>query len=333
MKKNYLTLLLLISSTIYVFAQTPPTTPTSKVRPAMADSTKKDTSWKVGGFINIQFGQVSLSNWAAGGQNSLSLSSLGHLHANYKSGKWLWANSLDVGYGLQSLDGGKAQKTDDHWELSSNVGYQLSKAFYLSILFDGKSQFAPGYNYTVTPYPFISGPFSPAYFLLGTGITYNPNKDLILYLSPATAKMLIVDNQTIANLGTYGNTPAVTKTDSDGTVEVVTPGKNTLFEFGAYFSGKYSHAIVKNVNIATELDLFSNYLNNPQDLVVNWNVLFNFKVNKFLSASIATQLIYDNSVRLPTYNTTTGLASLSNGPRTQFKEVFSLGFNYIFGKK
>lgn len=328
MKKIYL-LITLVLFAFYSHAQTPAPAPAK----AATDTTKKDTAWKVGGFINIQFGQVALSNWAAGGENSISLTTLAHIHANYKSGNWLWANSLDVGYGLQSLDGGTAQKTDDHWELSSNAGYKLSKAFYISLLFDGKSQFAPGYNYTVTPYPVISGPLSPAYFLLGTGITYNPNKDLILYLSPATAKLLVVNDQTIANLGTYGNTPAVTKTDSDGTVQVITPGDKTQFEFGAYFSGKYSHAIVKNVNIATELDLFSNYLQDPQDLVVNWNVLFNFKVNKFLSASIATQLIYDNSVRLPTYNTVTGLASLSSGPRTQFKEVFSLGFNYIFGKK
>lgn len=323
MKKNYLFLLLLFTSVIYSFAQTPAAKPTA------IDTIKHDTAWKAGGLISVTFGQVSLSNWAAGGQNSLSLESLAFLHANYKKGDWLWDNELDMAYGFQELDGTKAQKTDDRVELSSNAGYKLAKSWYLSLLFDFKSQFAPGYNYTVNPNPFISGPFSPAYFLLGTGITYNPNKDLTLYLSPATARLLVVTNQTIANAGTYGNTAAVLGAEGNDSI----PGKTTLFEFGAYFTGKYSHTIMKNVTAGTELDLFSNYLNNPQDIVVDWNVLIGFKVNKYLSGNINTQLIYDNSVHLPTYNTTTGIAGVASGPRTQFKEVFGIGFSYLFGKK
>ncbi len=320
MKKIYL-LLLFIGVTAHSFGQTAPSKKDSS-------NVKRDTAWKVGGLISITFGQVSLSNWAAGGENSLSLESLAFLHANYKKGDWLWKNELDMAYGFQELDGGTAQKTDDRVELTSNAGYKLAKSWYLSILFDFKTQFAPGYNYTVNPNPVISGPFSPAYFLLGTGITYTPNKDLTLYLSPATARLLVVTNQTIANAGTYGNTPAVVVDDT-----VVTPGQTTLFEFGAYFAGKYSHTIMKNVTAGTELDLFSNYLNDPQDIVVDWNVLIGFKVNKYLSGNINTQLIYDNSVHLPTYNTVTGLAGVASGPRTQFKEVFGIGFSYLFGKK
>jgi hypothetical protein len=330
MKKTHFTLLLLLATALYSFAQTTPAQPPPIVK---GDTTiHKDTAWKIGGLINISFGQVSLSNWAAGGENSLSLESLAFLHANYKKGDWLWKNELDLAYGFQELDASTAQKTDDRVELASNAGYKLAKSWYLSILFDFKTQFAPGYNYTVSPNPLISGPFSPAYFLLGTGITYNPNKDLTLYLSPATARLLVVTDQTIANAGTYGNTAAVLGADGNDSI----PGKTTLFEFGAYFAGKYSHTIMKNVTAGTELDLFSNYLNDPQDIVVNWNVLIGFKVNKYLSGSINTQLIYDNSVHLPTYITTpTGgiIAGVPSGPRTQFKEVFGIGFNYLFGKK
>jgi len=42
-----------------------------------------DTSWKKGGFISLSFTQVSLSNWAAGGEEAYSGIALLNLFANY----------------------------------------------------------------------------------------------------------------------------------------------------------------------------------------------------------------------------------------------------------
>jgi len=35
---------------------------------------------------------------------------------------------------------------------------------------------------------------------------------------------------------------------------------------------------------SSKVDLFTNYFKNPQNVVVNWETLLAFKVNKFLSA-------------------------------------------------
>src|SRR5580658_9587790 len=55
---------------------------------------KKDTCWDFGGIINVAFSQISLTNWAAGGQNSVGLVSMVSLHANYKGTKISWLNSI-----------------------------------------------------------------------------------------------------------------------------------------------------------------------------------------------------------------------------------------------
>jgi hypothetical protein len=79
------------------------------------------------------------------------------------------------------------------------------------------------------------------------------------------------------------------------------------------------------------LDLFSNYFKNPENIDVNWDLLLNMKVNKFISASISTALIYDHDIPVGIYHTVKGVKIQTGaGPRTQFKEVFALGFSYKF---
>ncbi|MDG5726850.1 hypothetical protein, partial [Acinetobacter baumannii] len=70
-------------------------------------------------------------------------------------------------------------------------------------------------------------------------------------------------------------------------------------ELGAYLMGRYRQTVAKNVTLSTRLELFSNYLHNPENVDVNWETLLDFKVNKFLSASLATTLIYDDDILVP----------------------------------
>jgi hypothetical protein len=69
-------------------------------------------------------------------------------------------------------------------------------------------------------------------------------------------------------------------------------------EFGAYLKVQYQTKVMENITFQTVLELFSNYLNNPQNVDVNWTTLTTFKVNKFISATLATQLIYDDDIKV-----------------------------------
>ena len=107
----------------------------------------------------------------------------------------------------------------------------------------------------------------------------------------------------------------------DGLGNVITEGKKLRGEFGAYVKVKYDQTLAKNIDLKSKLELFSNYLNNPQNIDVNAEALFNFKVNSWFSASLQWALIYDDDIDIRD-------AKGNIGPRTQFKSVIGLGISY-----
>ena len=290
------------------------------------DSVKKDTAWDVGGIVNVAFSQVSLTNWAAGGQNSIGLVALVSVHANYKKGKINWLNSVDMGYGFQKQGELPFQKSIDKIEATTNFGYTSFDHTLAGLLVNFKSQFAAGYL-TTNDSVLLSNFMAPGYLTIAAGLTYNPNKNLTVFISPATLKYTFVENHMLADAGDYGVTPAVYA--ANGTE--IQPGKEILVQAGAYFKGNYSATVCKGVTLSTNLELFSDYLKNPQDIVVDWTNLIQLKVNKWISVTINTELIYDQNILVPIYNDDNNVQVIvGKGPRTQFKEVSGLGIAYNF---
>lgn len=274
---------------------------------------QQDTVWRRGGLFSLNFSQVSLTNWAAGGQNSIAGNAIINYFANYKKGKNVWDNNLDLGYGL-IMQGKKGDilKSDDKIDLSSKYGREAAKHWYYSLLLNFRSQFAAGYNYPNDSIA-ISKFFAPAYVLLALGMDYKPNDNFSLFLSPATARFIFVNDKFLSDAGAFG----------------VDSGKTLRTEVGAYLKATYKKDLNANVNLQTSIDLFSNYLDKPQNIDVNWQVLLSLKVSKYLSASLSTQLIYDDNTTLAFYKSD-GVTIDHVGPGTQFKEVIGIGFAYKF---
>ncbi|MFI5164673.1 MAG: DUF3078 domain-containing protein [Bacteroidia bacterium] len=291
--------------------------------PPVPDSLKV---WKMGGLATLNLSQASLTNWAQGGENSLSITSLLHLFANYKKGNSSWDNTFDATYGFLQSGTAPMRKSDDKIEFTSKYGYKTSKNWNIASLVNFKSQFTHGYNYP-NDSTIISDFLAPAYILVSTGMDYKPNDHFSFFTSPATGKITIVNNQTLANAGAYGVEKAVY--DTAGTM--IAKGKKVRYEFGALISIGYNQEIVKNINVSTKATFFSNYFKNPQNIDVNWDVLISFKVNKFVSASINTTLIYDDDIPIPIYHNINGVRTQTGaGPRVQFKEVLGIGFSHKF---
>jgi hypothetical protein len=291
------------------------------LRSQSADSIE---GWKKGGIISLNLSQTSLTNWAAGGQNALSANGLASLFANYKKGKSVWASSLDIGYGI--LKQGKDAdpiKTDDKVDLLSKYGRQAINKWYYAALLNFKTQMAAGYNYPNDSVK-ISGPFAPAYILGSLGVDYKPSDDFSMYISPFTSKITIVADQDLANSGAFGVTPA----DTDSSGIITSEGENIRFELGGYIRMEYRKELMENITILTKLDLFSNYLNNPQNIDVNWETLLTLKVNKYISATLSTLLIYDDDINIA--GDTNDDGEIEYIPRIQFKEILGIGFTYNF---
>jgi hypothetical protein len=89
---------------------------------------------------------------------------------------------------------------------------------------------------------------------------------------------------------------------------------------------KYDRTLAKNIEMKSKLELFSNYLNNPQNIDVNAELLLIFRVNSLFTASAQWNLIYDDDINIRDVNG-------GFGPRTQFKSVLGIGISYKLNSK
>ncbi|HEY6899281.1 MAG TPA: DUF3078 domain-containing protein [Puia sp.] len=275
------------------------------------DTTRQ--TWKTGGLYNLNFNQAALSNWSAGGDKSaLSLSTLLNTYAFYRDGRRAWDNTLTLAYGITNTTSLGTRKSDDRIDLVSKYGYDVGKKWYLSALFNFRSQFSKGYNYVDQNTKVLtSNAFAPAYFLLSLGMDYKPNDNLSVFLSPATARVLVVANDSLAAVGAFG----------------VDSGKKSRFELGAFTSINYKANLSKTAIYTGRLDLFSNYLRNPQNITLYMTNILAVKVTRLISMNLSVTMIYDNDVRSVHSDGTIG------GPALQLQEIMGIGFAYTFDNK
>jgi hypothetical protein len=307
MKKIYL-LVIFIFSTIYLSAQI--TDVENKLKDVKTDTV---AVWKFGGVTNLSFSQTSLTNWASGGVDAFSLNGLVSLFANYADEKNSWTNTLDLGLGyLKQGDDSIHRKTDDKIDFNSIYGLKAFDKFYYSAMLNFKTQFLPGYNYPDINNK-ISDFLAPAYLTAAIGLNFKPNHYFNAFLAPLTSRTTIVNDDYLSSIGAFG----------------VAEGKKTKNEFGGYIrmmftKNDFKNAFMKNVSITTKLDLFSNYLDNPQNIDVDWQTLIALKVNKYITVNLNTHLIYDHDIKMIAEDGTQEKA------KVQFKEVLGVGFSYNF---
>ena len=272
---------------------------------AQNDSIKSDTTyWSKGAVLNLNFSQVDLTNWNGGGQSSVS-----NFNANYAKGKNVWDNRLDMAYGLLRQGDSESPfvKTDDNIILTSRYSRQLKKRIFLSAIVDFRTQFDEGLNEENVV---ISRFMSPGFLLGNLGLTYKYKTIFTATFSPLSSKSTFLMDDSLSTAGAYG----------------VDPGKNFRFQGGINFASSFQKDIWENVNLSTNLNLFADY-EKLGNVDINWETALNFKINKFLSASYSTQLIYDDDIKSKEVivNETTGETKSVAG--VQFKSVMNIGLN------
>ncbi len=249
------------------------------------DDTAHKAGWKRGGLFTLNVAQGSLSNWQGGGdKNSFSAVGFLNLYAVLKEGKNLWHNTLDLGYGYINTTSLGSRKSDDRIDLLSKYGHQIASKWYAGALFNFRSQFAAGYSYDkdvngADVKSLTSKFLAPGYVLLSLGFDYKPNSAFSLFLSPLTERWIIVNDDLLSSLGAYG----------------VDPGKKTRNELGAFLSAELNKNVMENVTFKSRFDAFSNYKDKPGNVDIFWTNILAMKVNKYLSANIAVDLLYDDN--------------------------------------
>jgi hypothetical protein len=264
-----------------------------------AQETSKDTIklWSKKGNISLLFNQSAYNKeWLGGGTSNIAGNFSLNYDFNYKKEAVVWDNKFIAAYGLTKIKGdNKMAKTDDRLELNSLWGKKAKGDWYYSLFFNFKTQMDKGFDKKDIK---ISRFFSPAYTQFGPGMLWKKSNNLSVNFSPATAKLILVD----AHFTEFGPSFGVLQGDS------------SRFEFGASISANYKFNVMANVTIENRLNLYSNYLDNPQNVDVDYQMNLVMKINKYISANVALRAIYDdNSIQA-----------------VQLSEVFGIGVNYGF---
>ncbi|MFA5555754.1 MAG: DUF3078 domain-containing protein [Flavobacteriaceae bacterium] len=265
--------------------------------------------WTRGGNISFLFNQSTFNNWMAGGENNFS-GNLGlNYDFNYKKGDWSWDNKIIAEYGIVKTKNAEFEKkTNDRLEFNSVLGKKASEYWYYSFFLNFKTQFTDGYNYTNVEGVEVRGDavtqfMSPAYLTFGPGMLWKKSDNLKVNLAPATSKITFVNSDYTSEAGYV-----------DGSYFGVDANKSMRYELGFYASGYYKFQAMENVSIENILSVYSNYLEDPQNVDVDYQLNVVMTINKYLSANFNFQTIYDD-------NAFRGF---------QTRQVFGVGVNYGF---
>ena len=262
---------------------------------AQEKAPENTSKWKKKGNISFLLNQSSFSNWIAGGDNTVS-GNLGiNYDFNYTNKDLTWDNKLILAYGINNVKGNGTRKTDDRFEFNSLVGKKAKGNWSYSMFLNFKTQFTNGYDYTQTPKVKTSAFLAPGYLSFGPGMLWKKSDNFKINLAPITSKVTMVSDEFS---GLYG-------TDL---------GKNTRYEFGFNASLNHKTTVMENITMENILNLYSNYLENPQNIDIDYQLSFVMQINKYLSTNLNFHTIIDDNAT----------------SRVQFKEVFGLGVNYIF---
>ena len=279
------------------------------VKAQKSDSLERDSLsvWKVKSLYSLSGTQSSFVNWNSGGRNNISLIGNISASADYNKDKWNWSSDVTLAFGgIKYLDGNGVdlQKTDDKIDLSSIVGMRISKRFLISINSGFKTQFADGFTYPNDSIA-VSKFMAPGYLNLALGTDYIKDGNFSVFGSPFAAKTTFVLDDSLSQIGAFG----------------VDKGERVRYEFGAFVKLKWNAKLMKNISMKSKIELFSNYLNNPENIDINASVAFVFRVNSLFSATAQWNLVYDDDINIRDRNG-------NFGPRTQFKSVLGIGISY-----
>jgi Protein of unknown function (DUF3078) len=264
--------------------------------------------------------QTYLSNWTKGGESSFStmMDLQGKATYNNKDAKTQWINSARLKFGTIQTQEKGFRKNHDALEINSKFNRNAWGKIGMSASFYMKHQLAKGYNYPNDSIP-VSRFLNPGTMTLGLGIEYKPFKDMTINLAPLSYKTTFVLDTAHINQTLHGIAEDQRAKREMG-MQIVLDSKITPFE---------------NMEITNSIRLFSNYLNHPQNVDVDWEVLVNQKINWFFTIRLNLHLIYDDDVRFPVLDANEQAVILSDGSekkvaKTQFKEFVGLSLQFKF---
>jgi hypothetical protein len=273
----------------------------------------RTSPWKIVGMGALQANQTFVQHWAKGGENSVSLLGIINIEADYTNKDLKWENDFELKLGAIKQEEDEVRKNDDRLKISSKVGYKAFNNWFYTANFDFETQLFNGYDLKKgnfeTP---ISGFLSPAKTYLSLGMDYKYKKSFLsVFASPLTFKNTLVIDTANINPTRYG----------------VEKNKISKTEAGAYIKGSLKWEINSSSRFESKIYLFSNYIENPQNVDVEWEGNYEYRFSQVFSFRFSAYLKYDDDEKI--LLRTEGKEKIY-GKRLQIKQLMSIGLLYRF---
>ena len=284
--------------------------PSDQLTVPLAQPAKDTTYWAKSLKVGANLTQATFSdNWKAGGTNNLSFTALLNAKADYLRDRHTFRSEIDFQYGAVNNAGQGFRKSLDRLFVDTKYGYGIAKSWSLYSSVNLLSQFAQGFAYKdsagETRARLLSQFFSPAYLTESFGFEYKPADYFFLRFGTGTLRQTFVIDTTL-----YRNTP-------DQKNYGVPIGRRVRNEFALQVMGSFDRDIAKNINLKARYIGFYNYrtLGDPRTWDHRVEAIVLAKVNKYISASVSSILIYDQDA----------------DPDVQFSYQLGLGLLATFG--
>ncbi len=275
MKKLFLMILMLLSSSLF------------------AEGDSLSGKWKPDGVAGINLSQIAFSNWAKGGENSLSWVFFSNIHFNYDGSQYKLKNNFKFAFGRTKL-GDAAYRTNDNEVYLENVlTYQVGWSVdpFLSNTF--RTNVSAGFDYKSPLEPKVSDFFDPAYITQAIGFEYGKTKQFVTRLGLAF-------QETFTNkFRSYSDDPKTTAMEA------------FKFETGIESVTSTEFLIDDNLLYSSKLRLFSRF-DRISVWDVRWDHLITAKINKYLNVNFNVLVLYEKD----------------QSPKTQAKEALQVGVTY-----
>lgn len=274
--------------------------------------------WKRAGNLALMFNQAAFnSEWTGGGTSNYAVNLAFSYDFNYTKGKIVWDNRIIADYGLtKSKNQEFTRKTNDRLEFNSILGRQIKESnWYYSFFLNFKTQFSSGYEYfenaaggedRIETTKFMS----PGYLQVGPGMLWKKSDNLKVNFAPATVRLIFVSSE----FTDVGDDPAAIAAFNENPYFGVEANESVRLEFGAAINAYAKFDVMKHVTVENVLNLYSNYLEDPQNVDIDYTLNVIMTVNKWITANAVLQTIYDD-------NAVKGV---------QVREALGIGVTYAF---
>jgi hypothetical protein len=280
------------------------------------DSTPKKADsipnyWTHKAVIGINLGELlDINPYVGAGTSRIGIGGGLNYKTNYKKNLFSWTNEFILDLSVQRLGSGLItagsnekipfEKALDILSYNSNVSLAMKPKlpWFYSFEFEFRSQLLASYLDSATEKIYlkelkvgtyntkeVSRLFSPALLVFGPGVKYAKDKMFYAFITPLSLKFLIIGDQNIANLGIHGTH---LKKGSKTEYETFKTGLDAELKTG------YANTFYKKLNLNTELALFSDYLDHPENIDVVWKNSFGVEIVQGINLILKCDLYYDN---------------------------------------